>query len=151
MMPIACTNGQPGEQTVVPTPTVTVVPLPPLDPAMVGQGRQVYAANCTSCHGDNAQGAPNWQQPNEQGNLPPPPHNASGHTWRHSDEELYRIIRDGWRDPFNKTPELTMPPFKDRLSHHEIRAVITYFKSLWTPEQRHYQWEQSQDDPLPSG
>lgn len=117
---------------------------------MVAQGRQVYAANCASCHSDNTQGAPNWQQPNEQGNLPPPPHDASGHTWRHSDGELYRIIRDGWRDPFNKTPELTMPPFKDRLSDQEIKAVITYFKSLWTPEQRQYQWEQSQDDPLPS-
>jgi hypothetical protein len=103
-----------------------------------------------SCHGDNAQGAPNWQQPNQQGNLPPP-HDASGHTWRHSDGELYQIIRDGWRDPFNKTPELTMPPFRDQLNDQEIRVVIIYFRSLWTPEQRHYQWEQSQDEPFPSG
>jgi mono/diheme cytochrome c family protein len=135
----------------VPTPTVTVAPLPPLDPGMVSQGRRVYAANCASCHGDNARGAPNRQQPNYQGNLPPPPHDASSHTWRHSDEELYGMIRDGWRDPFNKTSELTMPPFRDQLSDQEVRVVITYFKSLWTPEQCHYQWEQSQDEPFPSG
>lgn len=42
------------------------------------------------------------------------------------------MIRDGWRDPFNETPELTMPPFKDRLTGEEIEAVITYFKSLWS-------------------
>ena len=82
--------------------------------------------------------------------MPAPPHDASGHTWRHSDGELFRIIRDGWRDPFNKTPELTMPPFEGRLNEQEIEAVIAYFKSLWTPEQRQYQWEESQDEPSPT-
>ena len=43
------------------------------------------------------------------------------------------------RDPFNKTPELTMPSFKDQLTDEEIDDVIAYFKSLWSPEHRQYQ------------
>ena len=36
--------------------------------------------NCASCHGDNLQGQPNWQQANADGSYPAPPHDASGHT-----------------------------------------------------------------------
>ncbi len=61
------------------------------------------------------------------------------------------MIRNGWRDPFNKTPELTMPPFKDRLSDEEIEAVIAYFKSLWSEEHRRWQLRETQRDaPSPS-
>jgi len=59
------------------------------------------------------------------------------------------MIRNGWRDPFNKTPELTMPPFKDRLSDEDIEAVITYFKSLWSEEHRRWQVRESQQDAVP--
>jgi len=127
-----------------PTVTATPLPLPTLDPGQVARGRQIYLQNCASCHGQNAEGAPNWQQPDARGNLPPPPHDDRGHTWRHSDAQLAAIIRDGMRDPFNKTPELTMPPFKGRLSDEEIAAVIEYFKSLWSPEHRRFQEEQNQ-------
>lgn len=63
---------------------------------------------------------------------------------------LYRMISEGWRDPFNKTERLTMPPFKDILTPHEIEAVIAYLKTLWTAEQRQFQREESQDQPFPS-
>lgn len=131
-----------------PSPTEEPSPLPTLDVALVESGREVYLQSCASCHGANAEGAPNWQQPDARGNLPPPPHDDSGHTWRHSDAELQEIIRNGLRDVFNKTPELTMPPFKDRLSDEEIAAVIEYFKSLWSPERRRYQEEQNQRPPM---
>ncbi len=58
------------------------------------------------------------------------------------------MIRNGLRDPFNKTPELTMPPFKDRLSDEEVAAVIAYFKSLWSPEHRRYQDEENRRPPM---
>ena len=122
--------------------------MPPLDEAQVTRGRQVFVANCAACHGANAQGAPNWRQPDAQGNLPPPPHDDSGHTWRHGDAELTGIILSGLRDPFNKSPDLTMPPFKGRLSDEEIADVIAYFKSLWSPEHRRYQEEQTQRPPM---
>ena len=66
-------------------------------------GRTVYEQHCASCHGANAEGAPNWQERDAHGELPAPPHNAEGHTWRHSDADLYQMVNKGWRDPFNKT------------------------------------------------
>jgi len=121
-----------------------------LDPAQVARGRGVYLQRCATCHGQDAEGARNWQQPDARGNLPPPPHAESGHTWRHSDAQLAEIVRDGLRDRFNKTPELTMPSFKDRLREEEIAAVIAYFKSLWSSEHRRYQEEQNQRPPMPT-
>lgn len=133
----------------LPTPTATLVPLPPLDPGTIARGRAVYLQNCARCHGQNAEGAPNWQKPDARGDLPPPPHDDTGHTWRHGDAQLKEIIRDGMRDPFNKTLELTMPQFKGSLTDEEIAAVIAYFKSLWSPEHRHYQEEMTQKSATP--
>lgn len=121
------------------TPTPSPIPAPTLDANLVAKGRQVYLQSCARCHGENAEGAPNWQRPDARGDLPAPPHDDQGHTWRHSDAELREIIRGGMRDRFNKTPDLTMPPFKDQLRGEEIDAVITYLKSLWSPEHRRYQ------------
>jgi mono/diheme cytochrome c family protein len=59
------------------------------------------------------------------------------------------MISKGWRDPFNKTDRQTMPPFGETLTPKEIGAVITYLKSLWTDEQRLYQREESEKEPLP--
>ena len=112
-------------------------------------GRSVYAKHCASCHGVRAEGAPSWEQPDAQGEMPAPPHDAEGHTWKHSDAMLYRIVMQGWRDPFNKTERLTMPGFSGILSPKEVRAVITYLKTLWTPEQRRFQAEESRNQPFP--
>lgn len=114
----------------------------------VSAGRAVYEQHCASCHGAKAQGAPNWQERDVYGELAAPPHDAEGHTWRHSDAELYRMVSKGWRDPFNKTKRLTMPAFGDGLASEQIRAVITYLKTLWTPEQRQFQSEESRDHPF---
>lgn len=123
---------------------------PQLDAGQVKHGRALYQQYCASCHGANAEGAPNWQERDEHSELPAPPHNAEGHTWRHSDAELYEMVSKGWRDPFNKTTRLTMPGFGDVLSLQQIRVVITYLKTLWTPEQRQFQVEESQGHPFPS-
>src|SRR5229473_1905413 len=118
---------------------------PSLDP-----GRAIYQQYCASCHGADAQGASHWQERDEHGELPAPPHNAEGHTWRHSDADLYQMVIKGWRDPFNKTTRLTMPAFGSVLSPDQIRAVITYLKTLWTPEQTEFQSEESKGHPFPS-
>ena len=62
---------------------------------------------------------------------------------------LYKIVLDGWRDPFNKTERLTMPAFRGILSPWEIQAVISYLKTLWTDEQWRFQWEESRDEAFP--
>ena len=120
-------------------------PLPDTDG--VNSGRAIYEQHCASCHGANAKGAPNWQERDAQGELPAPPHNAEGHTWRHSDADLFKMVSRGWRDPFNKSKRLTMPAFSDALTPEQIRAVIVYLKTLWTPEQRQFQSEESRDHP----
>jgi mono/diheme cytochrome c family protein len=122
----------------------------PSESDRVASGRAVYQQYCASCHGATAQGAPNWQERDEHGELPAPPHNAEGHTWRHSDAELHMMVSKGWRDPFNKTERLTMPAFGDTLSPDQIRAVIAYLKTLWTPEEVQFQSEESREHPFPS-
>ena len=122
---------------------------PRLDRAVVEQGREIYGSSCTACHGLQGEGALHWRQPDARGELPPPPHNAEGHTWRHGDGQLYQIVRDGWRDPFNRTDRLTMPAFRGQLTPAETRAVITYLKTWWKPEQRQFQWEESRQSPFP--
>ena len=121
--------------------------LPALDPNLVESGRKVYEQYCASCHGINSEGALNWQQRDQNGELPAPPHNAEGHTWRHSDAMLYDMISNGLRDPFNKTTRLTMPAFADVLSPQQIQTVISYLKTMWTAEEREFQAEESRGHP----
>lgn len=121
----------------------------PTETQRLEAGRRIYQVHCASCHGERGEGAPAWQRPNEQGELPAPPHDASGHTWKHADGMLYRVVKEGWRDPFNRTERLTMPAFGGTLSPREIGAVIDYLKTMWTPKQRAFQQQESRDDPFP--
>lgn len=123
---------------------------PPVS-APVAAGRAIYRQSCASCHGARGQGAPNWQRPDAQGELPAPPHDRTGHTWKHSDAMLYGLVQNGWRDPFNKTQRLTMPAFKGQLTHDQTISVIAYLKTLWTPRQRKFQREESAQQPFPPG
>ncbi|MGV8838851.1 MAG: c-type cytochrome [Bauldia sp.] len=122
---------------------------PAPDPAVVESGTGVYRQYCSSCHGDQGQGAPDWQRPNAAGDLPAPPHDSTGHTWRHADGALYQLVMEGWRDPFNRTDRLTMPAFADVLAPTDVRAVLDFLKTLWTPDQRLSQFELSRTDPYP--
>lgn len=112
-------------------------------------GRAIYERSCASCHGARGEGASDWGQPDADGELPAPPHDSSGHTWKHSDAMLFRIVQQGWRDPFNKTERLTMPAFSGQLSREDTVAVIAYLKTLWTPKQRRFQAEESRRQPFP--
>lgn len=116
----------------------------------IQEGRRIYQAQCAACHGAKGEGQPGWERLNAAGELPAPPHDRSGHTWKHSDAMLYRLVAEGWRDPFNKTQRPTMPPFQQTLEPTEIRAVIDYLKTLWTPRQRAFQREESRKAPYPS-
>lgn len=123
---------------------------PPSDPEMVALGRNIYEQSCASCHGAAGEGEPEWETPNALGELRAPPHDSTGHTWKHSDAMLYRIISHGWRDPFNETERLTMPAYGDLLSPRQIRAVIEYLETMWTHEQRRFQRRESRDEPFPT-
>lgn len=116
---------------------------------LLHEGRQLYQQYCASCHGVRGEGQPDWDVPNALGELPAPPHDPTGHTWKHADAMLYRIIAEGWRDPWNETDRLTMPAFEEVLSSQQIRLVVDYLKTLWSPEQRQHQREESRDAPFP--
>ena len=53
------------------------------DDAVAGQ--VLYQENCASCHGANLEGEPDWRSPKEDGRLPAPPHDETGHTWHHGE------------------------------------------------------------------
>jgi mono/diheme cytochrome c family protein len=72
------------------------------------------------------------------GRLPAPPHDASGHTWHHSDEQLFTITRDGMA-AIVPDDESDMPAFRDVLTDAEIRDVFAFIKSTWPERERVYQ------------
>lgn len=108
------------------------------DSARVAIGRDVYAAHCAACHGVDLEGQPDWQTPLPSGRMPAPPHDASGHTWHHSDSELFTITKKGMAAVVPGYSS-DMPAFEGVLSDDEIRAVLAYIRSTWPERERDYQ------------
>jgi mono/diheme cytochrome c family protein len=96
-------------------------------------GELIYDQHCASCHGAHLEGQPNWQRKLPSGRLPAPPHDATGHTWHHPDEELFVITKKG---PSALVPGYVsdMPAFEDSLSDPQIRDVLAFIKSQWPPD-----------------
>jgi mono/diheme cytochrome c family protein len=120
----------------------------PADPqqAQTSAGRQLYMANCASCHGADLEGQPDWMTRNENGRLPAPPHDESGHTWHHSDKQLFTITKFGLQ-AISPGYESDMPAFEDKLTDDEIRLILQYIRSTWPERARDYQAERSNADP----
>jgi cytochrome c len=101
---------------------------------MVEYGSQVYNAQCASCHGPKLQGQANWKTRNLDGTFPAPPHDATGHTWHHSDQFLFNYIKKGGQVLISVGSKSGMPAFGDVLNNNEIWAILVYIKSQWPPE-----------------
>jgi mono/diheme cytochrome c family protein len=100
-------------------------------------GEKLYAQHCASCHGANLEGQPDWRKRLANGRFPAPPHDASGHTWHHPDEVLFAVTKHGLVPPYAPAGyESDMPAFGGKLSDQEIRAVLAYIESRWSPEVR---------------
>lgn len=111
--------------------------LQPDDPAVLALGERVYAAHCAACHGAQLEGQPNWRERDARGLLPAPPHDASGHTWHHPDEQLLAIVRDGLPRVIGQPDYRTsMPAYGGVLSDAEIVAVLSWIKSRWPADIR---------------
>ncbi len=113
------------------------------DAATIAAGRTIYEDHCAACHGVQLEGQPDWKTPLPFGRLPAPPHDASGHTWHHADEMLFRIVKEGTAAVVGGNYESDMPGFGDTLGDAEIRAVLAFIKSTWPERERGFQEEVS--------
>ena len=107
----------------------TVLPVSAQDDSLAGE--RLYQENCASCHGANREGQPDWRSRLPNGRLPAPPHDASGHTWHHTDRVLLDIVKRGTAAIVGNGYESDMPGFKEVLTDEEITAIIDYIKSTW--------------------
>lgn len=111
--------------------SVTPNGIPYQDAASVARGEVIYAENCASCHGTNLEGAESWRQPEEDGRMPAPPHDETGHTWHHPDAQLFQLTKLGPAKIVGQGYESNMPGYEGVLSDQEIWDVLAYIKSTW--------------------
>lgn len=119
------------------------------DEAAVSRGHVLYDANCASCHGGNLEGQPDWRSPDADGRLPAPPHDASGHTWHHSDADLIAYITLGGEEALAQMGvdfDSGMPGFGEILTPDDVDDILTYIKSRWPERERAIQAERSLAD-----
>lgn len=95
----------------------------------VSEGKALFANNCASCHGFQAEKTVNWKKTLPDGSYPPPPLNDKAHAWHHPYSQLNSIIKNGGSSYGGK-----MPAFKEKLTQSEIDAIIAYFQSFWADE-----------------
>ena len=94
------------------------------------KGMELYNKNCSSCHMMNLAGKPDWRTGvDKDGQRLPPPLNGTGHTWHHSPEQLFQIIRYGYKkfDPNYKGKMLG----NEDLSEDDVWSILEYIKSMW--------------------
>src|SRR6266436_4283257 len=114
----------------------------PNDPALTARGKVVYAERCASCHGDNLEGQPNWRKRLPNGRMPAPPHDPTGHTWHHSDRQLFEMTKNGTAGMMQGY-ETDMPTYKNVLSDADIWAVLFFIESTWPADVRDRQQRMS--------
>jgi len=101
------------------------------DTAMVSRGKRIYAVHCASCHGRYLQGQPLWQLVDDYAGRRAPAQDETGHTWQHSDEDLFEVTKYG---RFASAPSRYvsyMPAFRDELSDQQILATLAFIKARW--------------------
>jgi len=143
MLSIACGGGMSDAE---PAPTTTANSVSTTAPKLmttnvvepeqtIYEGKVLYLANCVTCHGVNLQGNPNWRSGTDKdGQRLPPPHNGTGHTWHHSPEILFQIIKYGFKI-YDENYEGKMVG-NENLTDKEIYSLLEYIKSVWPEELR---------------
>ncbi|HEY6924806.1 MAG TPA: SCO family protein, partial [Steroidobacteraceae bacterium] len=101
------------------------------DPAKVTAGKVLYTSHCARCHGRQRQGQPLWQLQDQFAGRRAPAHDQTGHTWAHSDDDLFWMTRDGRFPAAAAEAPSYMPAFHDSLPDEQIIAIIAYLKASW--------------------
>lgn len=98
-------------------------------------GQVQYGNQCASCHGADLEGQPDWRSPDENGVLPAPPHDETGHTWHHDNQLLFEYTRLGGEEALAARGVMGfasgMPGFGDALADEDIWDILAYIRSTW--------------------
>lgn len=90
---------------------------------LVEHGKQVYAQECSRCHAKTGDGVP-MVYPPLNGNssvLAPNPANP-----------IRMVLLGGFEVPTQTYPRpYSMPPFAQKLSDHDVAAVVSYIRQAW--------------------
>lgn len=112
-------------------------------------GELLYSENCAACHGINLEGEEDWQSPRENGILPAPPHDATGHTWHHPDSMLFTYTKLGGEATLAAQGmefKSGMPGFGEQLSDEQIWNILGFIKSKWPERERAAQADRTVQD-----
>jgi mono/diheme cytochrome c family protein len=101
------------------------------DAALTARGARIYAGQCASCHGRHLEGQALWQLDDADSRRRAPAHDKTGHSWMHSDEDLFHITKYGRFAAMPDTGVSYMPAADGVLSDADIVAAIAFIKSRW--------------------
>jgi mono/diheme cytochrome c family protein len=110
---------------------------------LMTKGERLFQDQCAQCHGPEAQGHPDWQNPQVTA---APPLDGSGNDWKRSKASMIDIIENGEK----RGSEPVHPAFKGRLSREDIDAIISWYQALWPPEV-YARWQKANPAPTPKG
>jgi protein SCO1 len=99
--------------------------------ANVTAGKLVYQRWCAGCHGRRLQGQPLWQLDDQYAGRRAPAHDQSGHTWAHSDEDLFYMVRNGRFPSASPAAPSYMPAYSDFLADQQIIETVAFIKATW--------------------
>lgn len=95
----------------------------------------LYAEQCAACHGDDLEGQPDWRIPDDDGVLPAPPHDDTGHTWHHDNQLLFEYTSLGGAEALAVRGianfKSGMPAFGEVLTDDEIWTIFAFIRSTW--------------------
>ncbi len=98
---------------------------------LVVHGADIYSQRCAGCHGRRLEGQALWQLRDQYLGRRAPPHDSTGHTWQHSDDDLFAMTKNGRFPQAPKDLVSYMPAFDKTLGDDDIVAVLAYIKSRW--------------------
>ena len=109
----------------------------------VEAGAVLYGETCAACHGDTLEGEPDWQLSKDDGTLPAPPHDQTGHTWHHGDALLFDYTKQGGQTAMAARGVTTfksgMQSLGETLSDRHIWDILAFIKSTWPDRVRQMQ------------
>lgn len=103
------------------------------------RGVRLYQEHCALCHGPEAQGHPDWQNPQVAA---APPLNGTGNEWKRRKQDMIAAIQNG----AIRNGELVMPAWKGRLSDQDIEDIIAWYQALW-PTDVYDRWRKANAQP----